>query len=890
MNLPYAHSLPGEPQEANMSQTQDPFSPWFKSATGVPRHEWQYDLGNAAECRNRLIRIPTGLGKTLGVLAAWIYNRIERQDDTWPRRLVWCLPMRVLVEQTENEARRLLEKLHLLWDGKGDHTGKVGVHQLMGGEDAGDWHLYPEECAILIGTQDMLLSRALNRGYACPRARWPMEFGLLNQDALWVMDEVQLMDVGLATSAQLQQFREEDKSGRQSLRPCYTWWMSATLQPDWLNSVDTQVMVADLRQSQLTISADQRTGNLWEVEKSLTITTIADDAAIAELALKEHQILEDSAYGKISLVILNTVDRAVAVYSEIRKRRGADADTRLIHSRFRGHERAAWRKAFLCREACRPGVDRIIVATQVIEAGVDISASCLITELAPWPNLVQRFGRAARYGGQAKVVVVSRQLTEDKDALPYGQDELKDTLADACRKIQFQGVAQASLEDFEANLTADTRSKLYPYVPQYLLLRRELDELFDTTADLTGADLDISRFIRTGDECDCHVFWDVGDDDTPSATLQPSRLALCAVACYKVSKWLCNGDELKDGCRAFIFDYLTDAWRPLHATDIRPGQTILVHPDWGGYHPEKGFTGEKRGKKEGSVPPVPATLPLGKDTQADAGQDNDTLSQSGAFQTITQHARAVANEVAFLASTLSLPESLRQRLMQTGRFHDLGKAHPVFRHQIVAPGKEAVLDLAKAPKAAWTGPRTPGFRHELASALALFELLAATDQDHAALLGACAELITAGAVTPERAPLAPSAIGRELAAITATEFNLLVYLVASHHGKVRAALHACPADQDAGGDTIDSMPIRGIHENDLLPAFLLPTAAGAPEELLPALTLHLAPAQLGLSGRYGPSWRERTLALQAQYGPFTLAYLEALFRTADIRASRKVTL
>ena len=76
----------------------------------------------------------------------------------------------------------------------------------MGGAATGQWHLYPECDSILIGTQDMLLSRAMNRGYASPRARWPMEFGLLNQDALWVMDEVQLMDVGLATSGQLQVF------------------------------------------------------------------------------------------------------------------------------------------------------------------------------------------------------------------------------------------------------------------------------------------------------------------------------------------------------------------------------------------------------------------------------------------------------------------------------------------------------------------------------------------------------------------------------------------------------------------------------------------------------------------------------------------------------------
>ncbi len=48
---------------------------------------------------------------------------------------------------------------------------------LMGGEEddpeKAEWDLYPETPAILIGTQDMLLSRALNRGYSMSRYRWP---------------------------------------------------------------------------------------------------------------------------------------------------------------------------------------------------------------------------------------------------------------------------------------------------------------------------------------------------------------------------------------------------------------------------------------------------------------------------------------------------------------------------------------------------------------------------------------------------------------------------------------------------------------------------------------------------------------------------------------------
>lgn len=110
----------------------------------IVAHAWQSALASDATFRDRLIRIPTGMGKTLGVMAAWLWHRMERGDPAWPRRLVWCLPMRVLVEQTEAEIRASLGRLGLLRDGKTDHAGKVGVHVLMGGSDEGDWRSYPK--------------------------------------------------------------------------------------------------------------------------------------------------------------------------------------------------------------------------------------------------------------------------------------------------------------------------------------------------------------------------------------------------------------------------------------------------------------------------------------------------------------------------------------------------------------------------------------------------------------------------------------------------------------------------------------------------------------------------------------------------------------------------
>jgi CRISPR-associated endonuclease/helicase Cas3 len=178
-----------------MSDTN--YAAFFKTATGGSHSPYEYqsrlalgeaDLPNTgAACHSRLINIPTGLGKTAAVVLAWMWNRVVRKEPAWPRRLVYCLPMRTLVEQTEKEVKKWLG--NLLWDEKGTHDGKVGLHTLMGGEDAGEWDIHPEREAILIGTQDMLLSRALNRGYGMSRYRWPMHFGLLNNDALWVMDE-----------------------------------------------------------------------------------------------------------------------------------------------------------------------------------------------------------------------------------------------------------------------------------------------------------------------------------------------------------------------------------------------------------------------------------------------------------------------------------------------------------------------------------------------------------------------------------------------------------------------------------------------------------------------------------------------------------------------------
>jgi CRISPR-associated endonuclease/helicase Cas3 len=99
------------------------------------------------------------------------------------------------------------------------------------------------------------------------------------------------------------------------------------------------------------------------------------------------------------------------------------------------------------------------------------------------------------------------------------------------------------------------------------------------------------------------------------------------------------------------------------------------------------------------------------------------------------------------------------------------------------------------------------------------------------------------------------------------------------------ALHAAPKDQDYRDLNGHGLPIRGVREGDRLPAISIERGGG----LLPELSLTLEPAALGLSARTGASWRERADGLRLRYGPAGLAFLEALLRAADIRASRLTT-
>jgi CRISPR-associated endonuclease/helicase Cas3 len=194
------------------------FEAFFQAATGrFEPYEWQSLL--AKEGFPDVLAVPTGLGKTEAALAwAW---RLLVDKKPEPLHLVVCLPMRSLVTQTVQRLKTYFDALKAK-----KPEIDVAVHQLMGGAIDDEWVGHPDKPWVLVGTQDQLLSRALNRGYSMSRFEWPVHFGLLNNDCRWLIDEVQLMGPGLWTTSQLDWMR---RKRFESLKPCPTTWMSATV-------------------------------------------------------------------------------------------------------------------------------------------------------------------------------------------------------------------------------------------------------------------------------------------------------------------------------------------------------------------------------------------------------------------------------------------------------------------------------------------------------------------------------------------------------------------------------------------------------------------------------------------------------------------------------------
>jgi CRISPR-associated endonuclease/helicase Cas3 len=514
------------------------------------------------------------------------------------------------------------------------------------------------------------------------------------------------------------------------------------------------------------------------------------------------EVLNAHAASSQTIVVLNRVDRAQGLFRLLRKERPGREDI-LVHARFRTAERKARHQHLRDNNI----VDRIVVATQAIEAGVDISSKVLVTELAPWASLVQRFGRCNRYGEHnaegARILWV--EIEGDDEALrPYDSAQV------AAAREHLAGLTSASPQRLP---TVDEARPLTA-----VLRRRDLLDLFNTDPDLSGFDVDVSDYIRDIGQPGIQVFWREfdGDPNKPRPQGGPAREELCPVSIGQAK----DLQRRKRG--AWFWDTLDERWVRMDRPP-RPGMTLLLSASDGGYDEELGFDADLKA-------PV-RVIEGAADAPNSFGEDRRSLQNHTVA--LADHLGHVAGQVTHLCKALD-ETTHAEALRRAGLWHDVGKAHKVFCTTMHSCPEAPQGFLAKSPCPCNARHERRYFRHELASTLAW---LAQHDGE--------------------------------------TNADLIAYIIAAHHGKVRMSLRAMPTEDPAPDGKRFA---RGIWEGDELPPL------DFQGEHSDGTALSLALMELG-EGEQGPSWTARTLGLLEQHGPFRLAWLETLVRLADWRAS-----
>lgn len=378
----------------------------------------------------RFVDLPTGAGKT-ELVAIWLlalawFGENRQEVSPVPRRLVWIINRRVLVQQVFRLAQGMGEKLRSTELHELDEV-RAGLRSLCGGnpdvfqvvELRGqivadrDWAIRPTVPQLVIGTVDQIGSRLLFQGYGLGKWGRPQQAGLLGVDAWVAVDEAHLVPAFVLT---LRQLRESLASPAEKL-PAPLNEVFARL-PFWLTELSaTPGLPKPTKDSGSFSLSDAEKKDEPMIDRELasatrrvrietfqagkkaseTKATLVEKLVAAAIASKSRRIA----------IFVREVGVANAVAAGIRaelKKVGIDEDHLCkITGRIRGYERdrLAQQRAFraFIEPRAETNTERwFLVGTAAAEVGLDADADAIFCDFAPLPTLLQRLGRLDRRG------------------------------------------------------------------------------------------------------------------------------------------------------------------------------------------------------------------------------------------------------------------------------------------------------------------------------------------------------------------------------------------------------------------------------------------------------------------------------------------------------------
>ena len=407
------------------------FATSFAYLTGHEPFPWQIELFEEWFVKGKFPRscnLPTGLGKT-SVIAIWFIALMNRPEKV-PRRLVYVVNRRTVVDQTTDEVERLRDNLRENLAKLGNvpsNARELEISTLRGQfADNREWSADPSRPAVICGTVDMIGSRLLFSGYGVGFKTKPLHAGFLGQDVLLVHDEAHLEPAFQKLLVAIEKEQHEGERSEEMPWPKLRV-MELTATSRGNGAEERREKPFELTDSEkkppdvIPECPTEPIHHVWrrlKAKKRVNLHPIrSEKGAVANkiAALAADYKDKQSAV----LIFVRTLEDVETVEKELAKTK---RDIVLLTGTMRGKERDELVKkpAFkrFLKDAA-PGETVYLLCTSAGEVGIDISADHMVCDLSPFDSMSQRFGRVNRYGdGDARIDVVHpKAFDEDKLSL-----------------------------------------------------------------------------------------------------------------------------------------------------------------------------------------------------------------------------------------------------------------------------------------------------------------------------------------------------------------------------------------------------------------------------------------------------------------------------------------
>ncbi len=483
------------------------FERCFEQLTGFKPFDWQARLFLDWFAQGRLPRacdVPTGLGKT-SVMAIWLLARSA--GVALPRRLVYVVDRRAVVDQATRFAESLKSKAPDALD-----IIQLPVSTLRGQfADNREWLQNPAAPGIVVGTIDMIGSRLLFSGYGVSSRMRPFHAGLLGADTLVVLDEAHLcppFEALLASMVNDERLHAAEQA-REVVPPFRLLPLSAT-------GREESEQVFKLRPEEVDKTHQPVAHQRFKAEKHLLVHLLDEDANLVEALVElAWQRGNEGAPSRV-LVFCDRRNDATRVKDALDKRLKKEKlpqATELLVGARRVREREAlqgWleQNGFLGDASSAPETPTFLVATSAGEVGVDLDADHLVCDLVAWERMIQRFGRVNRRGGEersARIDVLAlppkkKASEEEHDIFLSRRDSLKRLPAVGTEEAHdaspagIEQVKQEAADDLMLREMLDKASTPLPLRPP--LTRPVVESWSLTSLDEHAGRPDIAPWLR----------------------------------------------------------------------------------------------------------------------------------------------------------------------------------------------------------------------------------------------------------------------------------------------------------------------------------------------------------------------------------------------------------